>query len=117
MNISYRTFFVIISLLVLGAIASTAYLFYYQKSYDFVVEAPCDPTVHTCFYRDCEFEECPPNGYDSYRILTMSASDFDTCADETCLAECSSGVIECSEIVCGESEEDVCSTGSDSLLR
>jgi hypothetical protein len=107
-NISDKTLLTIISVFTLVAICSTAYIFLVQKEYDFVIESPCDPSTDTCFYRDCTVEECPPNGLEYYRIFSLSARDFATCADSSCLPECSTGAVACVETLCGESEEDVC---------
>ncbi len=41
----------IIIILVLAAIAGTAYKFLYLKDYDFVVEAACDPSSENCVFR------------------------------------------------------------------
>lgn len=109
MNMTDRTFLSAVALFFVAAICSTAYIFLIEKEYEFVVEAPCDPAVDTCFHRDCSGGECPPNGLEEYRIFTVNAADFETCADETCLAECTTGSIACTEIACGDSEADVCS--------
>jgi hypothetical protein len=87
----------------------TAWHFLLQKNYDFVVEAPCDPSSATCYERDCDEEECPVNGLEQYRVYTVKAAEFAHCADETCVQECSQGTITCTETLCGEGEEDVCS--------
>jgi hypothetical protein len=84
--------------------------FYKNKSYDFLVEAPCDEASQTCFVRDCEnTDECPPNNLSNYRVFSINAADFSKCTDDTCLAQCESGEIQCTEIACGESSDDTCS--------
>lgn len=108
LTISDKSFLSIVALLVIVTALSTAYLFLFRQQYDVIVEAPCDPTSQTCFSRDCSVEECPDNGYETYRMFVVSAADFATCTDNTCLPECDDGTIVCTEIVCGESEEDVC---------
>lgn len=113
MNISDKTFLSVISLSVAVAILSTAYIFLIRKDYKFVIEAPCDPALDTCFSRDCSGGECPPNEYEEYRIFTIHARDFEMCSDSTCLKECVSGTLSCAETVCGESEEDVCAVTYD----
>jgi hypothetical protein len=95
--------------MVVTAVCATAYIFLVRKDYDFVVEAPCDPAQETCFFRDCSGGDCPPNEFEHYRIFSVSAQDFPTCADNSCKAECTDGTLVCTEIVCGESEEDECS--------
>lgn len=95
--------------LALVAIGTTGYSYWYNNAYPVVVEAECDPEVQNCFYRDCEeADACPPNGLSVYTVYSVSARDFDTCADNSCKQECESGAIACEEIVCGEAEEDAC---------
>jgi len=108
MRISNRTFFSAVSALVFAALCVTAYTFLVRQNYNFIVEAPCDSAAGPCFARDCEMEECPLSGLESYRVFGLSRRDFATCGDNSCLQECTSGVIECTEYVCGESEEDMC---------
>jgi hypothetical protein len=105
-----KIFLWILALSVVAVIAATAYKFLFAKDYDFVLEAPCDPSTNTCFTRDCSNpDDCPPNGLENYRIFNVKASDFGKCADNSCLNECLSGKISCTETKCGESEEDACS--------
>jgi hypothetical protein len=108
MKPSDKAFLASISLLIVAAICAAAYHFLVQKDYAFIVEAPCDPAQDTCFVRDCSGGECPPNELEHYRMFSVQAADFDTCADNSCLHECQQGDIACTEIVCGESEEDEC---------
>jgi len=108
MSISNKTFLAAISLLVVVAVSVAARTFLFRQDYEFIVEAPCDPAETTCFFRDCSEEECPPNELGSYRIFAVRADDFPHCSDNSCLAECLAGTIECTEYTCGESEEDIC---------
>lgn len=104
-----KTLFILVSALVLATLVANFYTFYFQKNYDFIVEAPCDPTTQTCFVRDCsESSECPPNGLEQYRMFTVNAADFEKCSDDSCLYECVAGVIQCEEIFCDESGGDIC---------
>jgi hypothetical protein len=103
-----KALLVISSLLVAGAILATTNQFLLKMDYDFVVEAPCDAGHDTCFSRDCSVEECPPNGLESYRVFVVPANEFSRCTNDSCLAECSSQAIACTEIVCGDSEDDIC---------
>lgn len=100
-----------ITLAIAAAIAATGWLFLYKKDYTFVLEAACDPTTQTCFTRDCLSDEsdCPPNGLEAYKIYHVAASDFYTCSDNSCAAECASGAITCEEEVCSDDSEDACS--------
>ena len=108
MQISDTSFLATISLFVVTAVIATAYIFLVREDYDFVIEAPCDPAEEICFYRDCSAEECPPNGLENYRVFSVSAKDFPKCSDNSCLPECTDGVIACTETVCSESDGDVC---------
>lgn len=91
-------------------IVVTGYKFLFGLEYEFYVEAPCDPSSQTCFVRDCsEPESCPPNELESYRAFYLSAEDFNTCRNNSCLYSCTNGIIECQEVLCGESEGDECS--------
>ncbi len=108
MNTSTTTFLATISLLTIAAISATTYTFLINKDYDFIVEAPCDPAQEMCFSRDCSGGECPPNELEHYRIFTVSAEDFQRCTDDSCLQECTNQTIACTELVCGESEDDEC---------
>lgn len=99
---------ILIAAMVVAVIAATSWFFLVRKDYEFVVEVPCDPETEICYARDCEEEECPVNGLETYTVFTLRAADFARCADGTCLMECRTGEISCSEAICGESEEDVC---------
>ena len=99
----------LVLLLLVVTFAATAWPFLYDKQYVFLVEAECNPATETCFYRDCSNpDDCPPNGLEEYKTYTVSANEFEMCTDNSCAAECASGVISCEEIVCGASEEDEC---------
>lgn len=84
--------------------------YYYLKEFPIHIEVPCDPASEICFYRDCELEdECPPNGLSNYRQFEISGSAFATCSEiDGCESFCENSGSECTELVCGESEEDVC---------
>lgn len=103
-----KIFFILVSALVLAAIANNFYIFYFQKNYDFTVEAPCDQTQQSCFIRVCSDGECPPNGLEVYRVFTLKASDFNKCSNDSCLNECTTGLIQCKEVLCDESGGDTC---------
>ena len=102
----------LISLSVAIVLAGTAWLFLFEQHYDFVVEAACDPETETCFYRECSdlsnTGDCPPNALENYKIFYLNAADFASCQDNSCKNECETGAIECTELLCGESEEDEC---------
>lgn len=105
-----KALFILVSALVLVAVVNNFYIFYYQKNYNFIVEVSCDTTEQSCFIRDCNDGECPPNELEQYRMFSLNAKDFSLCETDSCLRACLSGQITCSEILCGESEEDTCST-------
>lgn len=113
METSDKLFLAAISLLVIVALLITAYNFLIRRDYAFLVEASCDETQTTCFLRDCSGGDCPSNELEQYRIFSVRAKDFATCADNTCLQECLRGNIECTEISCGESQDDECSAPPD----
>ena len=104
-----RFLFILLSAMALAAIINNFYIFFYQKNYKFIVEALCDSKEQSCFIRHCgEDAECPPNGLEQYRQFSLNASDFKKCSDDSCLNECTSGVIKCIEISCDESAGDSC---------
>ncbi len=109
----------LISVAVIGILGTTAWLFLLKKDYDFVVEAPCDPQTETCFYRECSdlsnTGDCPPNALENYKIYVIRAADFPRCTDNSCSAECGSGLIACTEILCGDGEEDTCATVEETI--
>lgn len=93
-------------------IAISWHKFYYTKNYTFVLEAPCDVSSQTCFIRSCmnEGDYCPPNNLQAYRVFRISAADFAKCSDNTCLAECLDGTVQCYEEECVEDGTITCST-------
>jgi hypothetical protein len=101
---------IIFIVLFLSAILSSWYKYEYTKNYDYLVETECNPDIEVCFSRDCEEDpdSCPPNMLSNYKQYYIKAYDFPNCADESCGEACTSGVIQCEEILCGESEEDEC---------
>lgn len=99
-----------VCILLLAVVADNFYVFYFQRDYEFTLEAFCDQAQQSCFHRDCSLEECPPNGLEDYRIFNIHASDFNKCSEDSCLNECLSGSIMCTEVKCGDSEEDICSS-------
>jgi hypothetical protein len=103
-----KVLFAVIIVMTIAVIFNSFYKFYFQKDYEFIVEAPCDPTEQICFIRSCDDEECPPNQLEHYRIFALNAADFEQCSNDSCLSECTVGVIECEEILCGESSDDIC---------
>lgn len=108
-----KALFILVSAMVLATIVNNFYIFYFQKNYDFIVEASCDPTEQACFVRSCgEDSECPPNELEQYRMFVLKASDFEKCSDDSCLNECVMGAIQCEEVLCGDSEEDICTASS-----
>ena len=108
MNNFDKLFLTTVSLLIVATVLISANRFLIREDYDYFVEAPCDQRQTTCFIRDCSGEDCPSNGLDQYRIFAVSAVDFRSCTDNSCLPECEGGTIECAEIFCGESAEDEC---------
>ena len=104
-----KILFILVAAMVLSVVISNFHTFFYEKNYEFIVEAECNPTEQACFARHCgEDEECPPNGLEQYRMFALTAVDFETCSDSSCLDECSMGSINCEEIFCDESAGDTC---------
>lgn len=100
----------------LATIGACFYKFYYLQNYKYLVEAQCDPSIETCFVRDCTNpDDCPPNGFEKYKEYYVTAHDFRTCTDNSCKTECESGVIPCEKIDCDESAGDECSIQIDVL--
>ncbi len=104
-----KTLFTLLTLMVLSALGSSYYIFYYQKDYEFLVEASCDPSSQSCFARDCvNTDGCPPNNLSIYKVFELKASDFDSCKDTSCKMECESGTLSCVEVKCGDGPDDIC---------
>lgn len=108
--LSKRWFFLILSLIILMVpIGSNFYKYYYTKSYDYLIEAKCDPSKEICFSRDCTNpDDCPPNGLANYKLFYVKAYDFLKCSDNSCEKECNDGLIKCIPVKCGESTDDTC---------
>ena len=103
---SLITFFVIT--LVLVVIFSFLRYFVF-KNYDFTLEVSCDPVTETCFHRDCEAEECPPNNLEDYKKFAIKAFQFDKCeGNNLCKDFCEKGK-QCIETVCDTNTGDICS--------
>jgi hypothetical protein len=85
----------------LATIASNFYFFYFKKNYDFIVESPCDPSKEQCFERDCSNpNDCPANGFFTFKRYSLKASDFKFCENENCIKVCEDKQIECEQIEC-----------------
>ncbi|MBP6911681.1 MAG: hypothetical protein KBB88_00550 [Candidatus Pacebacteria bacterium] len=111
-NIFFSTMLqTLIILTILMVIFTTWFHFYKTKHFQFIVEAPCDINTDTCYIRSCtdEGNYCPPNSLQSYRVFQINASDFDTCTENSCLTECLSGSIACTELLCEEDNVTSCS--------
>lgn len=91
------------------AIVSSYYKYYYTRNYDYIVEAPCDPLNEKCFIRSCDIlDDCPPNHYTNYKKYYVKAYDFAKCTNNSCKNECSSELITCRQLKCGDSFGDIC---------
>jgi len=88
------------------------YSFYFKKDFDFFIETKCDPTLETCFLRDCVGypDICPPNNLSYYNMYTIKAKDFKFCPEEDCTDTCKLGVINCVKTECTDSDinEGIC---------
>lgn len=92
---------VLFALMVVVATMAVFYKFYFIRDYTFTVEIYCDPSVEECLERDCEAEECPPNGFETYQTYSISASDFQFCTNDDCRDFCRNNPGQC-ELVSGE---------------
>jgi hypothetical protein len=109
--------FLLLFLLTTGLLGAMFYKYFFQKNYNFIVEALCDTANENCFARDCtDPEDCPPNSFERYKTYEISAADYEKCIDGTCGNECKDGIISCTEVVCGDAEEDECSFPESSSL-
>lgn len=109
--------YVFLNILLLGmltAVFISFYSFYFKKDFDFFVETKCDPSLETCFLRDCvgNPDICPPNNLSYYSKYTIKAKDFKFCPEEDCTNTCKENVINCVKTECTESEinEGICVT-------
>jgi hypothetical protein len=81
-----------------------------HKNFLVQIETPCDPVGELCFYRDCDKDECPPNGLSTYRTWQTNAGIFAKCdVDQTCENTCENEPGNCTEIVC-DPKADICKT-------
>lgn len=104
------TFWLVLIIVLLIPVASNFYKYYYSKNYYFLIEAECDSSKENCYLRDCSItDECPPNGYSTYKQYYVKAFDFLNCADNSCSIECKEKIITCLEIPCGDSDQGICS--------
>jgi hypothetical protein len=106
-----KILFLIITLGFVFTLGMSFYTYLYQKDYFFIVEGTCDPGLEKCFQRECaELDECPSEELSYYKSYKVSASDFANCTNNSCKAECESGVFACIPILCEEeTQENTCS--------
>lgn len=90
------------------AVIASGYKYFVAEDYSFFVEAPCDPVTHTCYIRDCEEEECPPNEFSLYRVFVVPARVFPFCSDNTCMNICDLRDEPCEEILCSPDAGATC---------
>lgn len=104
----------VLAILVIGSLffvaltAFTKYLLF--KDYTFLIEAACDPEEQICYTRSCE-DYCPPNGLEVFTVYEISASNFDSCTDNSCASICrfEQTASLCTEIFCEPSDDVTCS--------
>jgi hypothetical protein len=100
------------SILLITAFLAIAFSFYkysWTKDYLFLVESSCNAQISECYVRDCDEEECPPNGLSAYRLFSVPAAQFGACNDNSCANVCSDG-LSCEEILCSSQEEIECTS-------
>lgn len=119
MDTSTRWVLIVIWLMVAGAIAVTAWLYLYQKNYNFVVEAACNPSTQNCFHRDCSSADssCPPNNWEDYKVFRIKAKDFASCSADSCASECLNGTAPCVEELCSSSSANSCSANPEQSVQ
>jgi hypothetical protein len=83
--------------------------YYFLKEFPVNIEVSCDPSLELCFQRDCEKDECPPNGLSTYRQFELAGHTFAACDTvDGCESFCKNNSGECIETVCGETDGDIC---------
>lgn len=85
---SDKVFFFFSLLMIAVAIFVSINKFYITKNYDFFVEVSCEEGEEGCLSRNCEIEECPPNGLEHYKEYSLPAKDFELCENEDCTELC-----------------------------
>lgn len=89
-------------------IVGAMFKYYVTKEYNFFIETSCNPDTEYCYSRDCENDDCPPNGFVDYKRYKLRAYQFDACESDGCENYCHN-LKQCIEIPCGDDSEDICS--------
>lgn len=106
------TFLLIILILLFITIAKGFYTIYFEKNFEYLVEAPCDQTTQTCYIRDCSNpDDCPLNGLTEYTKYSITAKYFKLCSDNSCQNICGQQNDTCKEVICGGDSSDTCTSG------
>lgn len=96
-------FLLLVGASVLAVLLGAFFFLYFQKSYDFIVEVPCDPEKEACIQRDCSNpDDCPPNQLQDFKRYILNAADFAKCEKENCAVVCENGTVKCEPIECAE---------------
>ena len=104
-----KNYLVTFFLISLGLVCLFSFLrFYLFKNYDIIIETECDPNTDTCFTRDCETEECPPNNLNNYKKYSIKAFQFDRCDHAGSCVKFCSNIRNCEPIECDTEAGDVC---------
>lgn len=94
----------------LGLVIAFSFLrFYVFKNYDIIIETECNPETGNCFTRDCESEDCPPNGLSNYKKYIIKGFQFDKCDHAGNCAKFCSNIKNCEPIECDTEAGDLCS--------
>lgn len=104
-----KIYYLVISSLILVAVAITFFKYFVFKDYVVVTQVECDPTLERCFVAACDpsqDETCSENPSEQtsyYKIIQKKASHMPMCdpADATCIVSCS-GDLSCKEILCDD---------------
>lgn len=106
-----KIFFVIFSLLVLGAVGATYYRTFVARDYLVTMEVLCDPLQERCFVRpseessSSEVTEVTEAKDEYYKIVTKKASQLPMCApgENDCPEPtCAVDELDCTESLCSE---------------
>ena len=83
--------------------------YWLQEDYTFLVEGTCDPRESVCYSRDCSnADDCPPNGFSTYKVYSLPATHFSSCSDNACTNLCNDTDPMCVEIPCITQSEVAC---------
>jgi hypothetical protein len=114
-----KIFFLVMTLLIIGAVGVTYWRIMIEKDYVIEAEIDCEPTEEACFIWECDpegtedWEMCtgdPDEDIWYYKLVRRNAGNIPLCdpeEDEECDPyTCEEGEADCEEILCEEDNED-----------